>query len=490
MSRLFFLRIRSIERTVGIVAVVLVTAGAAGEPPAPCSEQPPGPVGSPEVTPLASQPVTPKPRYRSRAKGGRPETDPPAYVGPLSRLAGLDELEGIDFGLEHQTRFVIHDDDYRRDTLAEDKQFLLRSRAYVGIREILDPFRFALEFQDARQFNSRFPETNRDVDEADFLQAFGELYISNALAIGYPLRLRAGRMSFDLLDRKLIARNRFRNTTNAFDGFRITAGSDESDWQIDFTAAQPVDRRMTRFDRPDEERWVYALVGDWRGLADWLILEPYYVVLDEDFKNPAAADREIHTLGVRAYGLLGDSGFDYDTNVVFQVGQAGRLDHCAFASFAEIGYRANLPASPRISFFIGYAGGDENPDDELSESFDRMYAAGHCASTSDLFQWQNIIIPKLRLELRPLESLRIEVAYGAYWLASDRDAWAVPRRRDPTGRSGDFVGQELDAQLRYELTKNIEIEIGYSHFTPGPFAKNTGSADDTNMFYVQTRLRL
>ena len=99
-----------------------------------------------------------------------------------------------------------------------------------------------------------------------------------------------------------------------------------------------------------------------------------------------------------------------------------------------------------------------------------------------------IISPKLRLSLRPTSKLRVDTSYGAHWLASDTDSWSPTKRRDPSGGSGDFVGQELELRVRYELDPRIELEMGYSHFFPGPFSENTGPVDDGDFFYVQTTI--
>jgi len=427
----------------------------------------------------------------SKAWGARLETEPPGYVKSLDQFgfAGLEDLRWLDFGVEHRTRFEYRSD-CRQPDLENDQQFLLRSRVYVGIRDILDPLRFAIEFQDSRQFHSDFPDRNRDVDEADVLQAFAELHFQDALGEGLPLQITAGRMTLEYVDRRMVARNRWRNTTNTFDGFRLRLGQPNADWQFDIFAVQPVERRMISLDRPDEERWLYGLVGAWRGWSRFITLEPYYFVLDEDPKDRERADREIHTLGLHAFGVIRDTGVDYDVDAAMQFGDDGERKQRAFALYGEMGYTFPHVWKPRLSVSTAYASGDRDPSDNLSERFDRLFQAGHAYSTSDLFTWQNVISPKLRVAFRPASKLRMDASFGAYWLASDSDAWVTPGRRDPSGRSGDLVAEELELRVQYTLDPRIEIEVGYSHFFPGPFFRNTGPADDTDLFYVQTTFHL
>jgi hypothetical protein len=366
----------------------------------------------------------------------------------------------------------------------------MRSQAYVGVRKILDPFRFGIEIQDSRQWHSDYPETNRDVDQADFLQAFGELYFADALGKGYPVQFRFGRMTLDYVDRRLVARNAWRNAISGFDGFRLRLGQPTADWQFDFFAAQPVAVRMHQPNHPDEERWFYGLVGAWRRWARFVTLEPYYFILAEDWKDHKKPDREIHTMGLHGFGPIGKTGFDYDFDTAFQFGEDGRRDQRAFAGFGELGYTFQHNWKPRLSFSTTYATGDRTLEDSVSERFDRLFQTSHPYSMSDFFSWQNIINPKLRWEFQPLKQLRVDLAYGGYWLASDSDAWVVPNRQDKKGDSGDCVGQELELRLRYQINPRVEIELGDSHFMPGPFVRKTGPADDSDFLYVQTTLRL
>ncbi|UCE62404.1 MAG: alginate export family protein, partial [Phycisphaerales bacterium] len=145
---------------------------------------------------------------------------------------------------------------------------------------------------------------------------------------------------------------------------------------------------------------------------------------------------------------IGGTQFDYDFDTAFQFGDDGERRQRAFAVYGEVGYTFQHTWRPRLSASFTYASGDRDPDDGLSERFDRLFQATHCPSTSDLFSWQNIISPKIRLTLHPTSKLRLDTSYGAYWLASDNDAWVIPARRDPSGDSGNLVGQEVEVRVR------------------------------------------
>jgi len=442
----------------------------------------------------ASRPAAEETSYfvRPKAWGAMLDPEPPDYVRRLDQVGvpALESMDWLEFGAEHRTRFELRDADYRRSKLVRDEQFLLRSRAYVGIRRILDPLRFGVEFQDSRQFASRFPEKPTDVNEADFVQAFAELYFDDALGTNRPFRFQVGRFTLDYSDRRLVNRNRWQNAMNTFDGFRLRLGQQKSDWQIDAFATEVVDVRLRQFDRPDEQRWFAGVIGAWRRWSPVITLEPFWFYLDEREIVDEREDRELHTVGLHGYGPIGRSGFDYDFSADFQFGRDGSQEDRAFAAYAELGYSFDHPWNPRVSVSTMYASGDRDPDDAIQERFDRLFVTARHWSTLSLFTLENVIGPKLRGSIRPTKWFSCDAYYGAYWLASDRDVWPMTRRQDPTGRSGDFVGQELDVRLVLKLNPRVDIETGYACFLPGPFARNTGRASGSDFFYLQTVVRL
>ncbi len=431
----------------------------------------------------------PIPFYESKSPSTNRHPDRPSYAKTLDRFTDNDAISWLEFGIEQRSRFELRHEFFANDR-ESDELFMLRSRAYVGIRDILDPLRFGFEFQDSRLFGSRDDETPTDVNHVEIQQAFAELYFENALGDDQPLSFRVGRMSFDAVDRRLFSRNGFRNTTNAFEGFRIRAGDKQSLWEIDFFAFQPVERRPRQFDRGDEERWIYGINGYWRGWSPHITLEPYYFILDEDRKSLDMVDRELHTLGLHGYGLIGESGFDYDFNFAFQFGETEFENHRAFAAHGELGYSWRHPWQPRVALTFDYATGDDNPDDSESGRFDRLFGSSHTFyGYSDLFRWENTINPALYLSLQPTKQLHIEAYYRTYWLASDNDAWAVPGITDPTGSSGSFVGQEFDVRAVCDINDNASLDVGYIYFVPGDFVQNaTDTTDDSDFFYVQMTL--
>lgn len=430
--------------------------------------------------------------YREpRSYGSKRDPEPPAYARNLGRV-GVEawrDLTWLDVGLDSRFRFEYRDDDVRRDRAGLDDLLLVRTRAYLGIRDLLDPFRFAVELQDSRSYGSEFDTDGRDVNEFDLIALYGELHFKEALgsdALGQPrpLSLRAGRMNFEFLDRRLLGNNQWRNTANAFQGFRATLGQEVNDWQLDLLAVQPLERDKYGWDEARERQWVYGAIGHWRGWSDFITLEPYYLGLNQASAD-GAVERQIHAAALRGYGLVGASGFDYDFDAVYQFGRSGSEKHRAFGLTGELGYRFRHAWQPRLGLFYGYASGDRDPNDGENQRFERFFGFSRPWSANDSIVWENLHAPKLRLELQPRAGLRLDAGYSAYWLASDTDRWANAGLRDSRGRSGRFIGHEFDVRARLRLNRHVEATLGYAHFAPGGFTRNAGKPRDTDFAYLE-----
>ncbi|MDP3088785.1 MAG: alginate export family protein [Methylotenera sp.] len=469
-----------------------------------------------------------------KSYGTQKETDPPRYVKQANKtwLKEFDtfaDVNWLDLGLEYRARFEHRDNDFRRADQNIDEPLLLRTRAYLGVKNILDPLRFAVEVQDSRRNHGDYTREydTRDVNQADILQGYLELNFKESflgkddLGNARPVWVRAGRHAWEAIDRRLIARNEWRNTTNTFQGVRAQIGDKKNDWQLELLAVKPVQRFTTRLDEVDHAQDFYGAIGDWRGWSEYVTLEPYYLLLKQngsdvqyDSNGKAAAantkiDREIHTAGLRAYGTIGKSGFDYDASYVKQWGHQDRLnnagkflaelDHDAHAYNAEIGYSIKHPWKPRLSAFYGVASGDKNPTDGKNQRFERLFGFARPWSNDDYIQMENIRTPKLRLEFDPkvafLDNVKVDTGFSWYRLDSETDRWnAGNNLRDQTGKSGKDLGKEFDLRVRFPINEQVSLNLGYAHFWAGDFVKTTSRKIETNrsadsdFFYTELTL--
>jgi hypothetical protein len=450
-----------------------------------------------------------------------PETDPPSYVRNLSKtqFEQFRDVEWLDVGLEHRMRYEYRENDYRPTPTGTssstdfrpdpDNLFLLRTRSYLGIHNILDPLRFAVEFQDSRSYNGLYERNVSDVNEFELIQGYAELYFKDLLGNNRPLSIRAGRQSLELLDRRLIGNNQFRNTTNNFEGFRIRFGKKQNDWDLDIFAFQPIERLKYQFDRADEDTWIYGGVLSLKQWSDFITIQPYFLGRKQngDPANSVADNRkpdlDIYAPGLRVYGLFGESGFDFDADINKQFGRSGSLSgttqtmrqHDALGFTLELGYTFDHAWKPRASLFYGYGSGDRNPTDNVTQRFDSFYGFNQPWSRNDYFSWDNIEIPKARLEFTPYKDVRVDAGYNAYWLQSNTDAFNRANLRDRNGNSGSFIGHEFDVRMRHKINPYVDWSLSYARFQPGDFTRsfnnNTNgpfTSEASNFFYLEVTL--
>jgi len=419
----------------------------------------------------------------------RRDPDPPKYARRAS-ATGLDAISAwnwLDIGLDYRFRYEYRDDDIRRSVGVLDEPLLHRTRFYLGVHDLLDPLRFAFEMQDSRRYNGNFANDNRDINEFEVIRLYAELYFDDLLgrdAQGNerPLSLRYGIHNFEFLDRRLIGNNQWRNTANTFLGFQAAVGQEANDWSIDLLAVQPLQRLLYEWDRPVEGQWLWAAIGHWRGWSEVVTLEPFYLALTD---SEVAGGREVHSPGLRAYGRLGDSGFDFDLDGIYQLGHNGALNVAAWAATGEVGYRWSHPWKPRLSAFYGQATGDANPKDGTDNRFERFFGFARPWSANDYIIFENIRTPKLRLEMTPHEKFRFDLGHSWYWLDSATDRYLLDSLRDTTGRSGRFLGHEFDVRFRWQATSKMELVLGYAHFFPGDFVRQSIRPGDTDFAYLE-----
>lgn len=455
-----------------------------------------------------------------RSYGTQKESEPPRYVKQANKTwlkdyDAFNDVNWLDLGLEYRARYEHRDNDFRRADENIDDPLLLRTRAYIGVKEILDPLRFAVEVQDSRRNNGDYSRAydTRDVNQADILQGYLELHFKESifgkddLGNNRPFWVRGGRLAWESLDRRLIARNEWRNTTNTFQGVRANIGDKKNDWQLEAFAVKPVQRFTRSLDEVDHSQDFYGVIGDWRGWSEYVTLQPYYFLLKQDGNkvkynsngqeltgatlSAAQIDRKIHTAGLRAYGAF-NSDWDYDTSYVKQWGNQDRflsnalgsinVDHEAYSYGAEVGYTFKNSWKPRVSAYYGVASGDSTPatgtDRTDSQRFERLFGFARPWSNNDYIQMENIRTPKLHLEFEPkvsfLQNVKVDTSFSWYRLDDASDRWqAGSNLRDRTGASGNDLGKEVDLRVRFPINQYASLNIGYAHFWAGDFVKDS-----------------
>ena len=368
-----------------------------------------------------------------------------------------------------------------------------RSDAMVSLRTTLaaeydaGPVRFGGELWDARAYGeaANSSVSSSDVNALELVQAYVKVELGDwrqsAKGGGKGL-LTAGRFTMDIGSRRLVARNRFRNTTNAFTGANLEwTGRGGARLQAFWVMPQirrPDDAAGLRDNRVkrDLETTAVQFFGGDLTLPGVLggTLEGYgFRLAERDGDNRPTRNRRLWTTGLRLFAKPSAGNWDHDFEAAYQFGTARRsagasdladLDVSAWFAHAEAGYSFAAPWKPRVSVVLDGASGDGGKTGRYAR-FDTLFGSrrsdfGPTALHGALGR-ANILSPGLRLETAPSKRTDAMITYRALWLENPRDAFASTSVRDASGASGRFAGHQFDARLRHWIVPDLlQAETG------------------------------
>lgn len=412
----------------------------------------------------------------------------------------------LDLDLEHRTRFESYDHPWRTSQQAgngrTDAQIALRSRVRVGVGGN-GPLRFLFEGQDSRAYLDDTPGSFRDtttVNEFDIVQLFGSVTMNDVLETGLRTDFHFGRMTMDFGRRRLVARNDFRNTTNAFDGFHWQLNNGQI-WRFRAFIVEPVIRDEVRLDTQSSRSLFWGTYVESRHLS-WLQAEAYYLGLNDRQVTNVATQRTYSTFGGRLYKDPKPGEPDYEAESSWQIGTRGDTDHFAHFQHVDLGYTFNLPWTPRLVFHYDYASGDRQPGDSQSEGFDTLFGArrweyGPTGIWGPFFR-TNLSSPGWRIIATPSPGWILQVKHRVWYLAQATDSFGSSGLQDPTGQAGTSLGHDMELRAQWTLNTNLDVDVGYVHWFKGSYFDRlpasaglpAGGNKDSDYVYVQMRVRI
>lgn len=447
----------------------------------------------------------------------KPARSEAANPNPLSILGGAVVFDIEDrFRVEGSHNIRDFDDSTNDD---QDDAWVL-NRFRLGVK--LAPARWLKlygQMQDTREWDSERVNTpgvrgTQGDDNFDLRQAYLELADYSA----FPLGLTVGRQAFSYGDRRLIADPRWNIVARSFDGVRLRLQTAKF-WAEAF-AIRPVQIKEEVINDSDAADNLVGIYTSNR-FVPWQETDLYWIYRDKGDEQPDldptnrlhprggwnGPAQRIHTVGTRwksQPGKLG--GWDYTLETAYQWGElwatnrrTAEFDHRAWALHASGGYTFEQASwKPRLGLEYNYGTGDQDPNDSESQSFQNLFGSNHERyGYMDQFSWRNIHDARLQLNVRPRKNLDIEISYHAFWLAETTDYWfrsnalgavrtTTPDERDVRSIGADhFVGHELDLLARWTPLSWLAVDLGYSHFFPGEYVRQTGPSDGADFAYLQ-----
>lgn len=408
---------------------------------------------------------------------------------------------------EARLRYETLDGQFRAGGSGSDQLLLMRT--LVLTEADFGPVDFGLELQDSRTYlgDEGTPLGTSVTNPLDVLQAYVRLSDLPGLSgAGSVTELTLGRQTVSIGSRRQIERVEFANALYSYTGAHLVSKSASGDRLHAFYVV-PLARFPATgealFDNQisgDEEQWQRRIWGvhfmdadGLGGLVSGLSYEVFVYGFDEsDTAAFQTADRSHIAPGFRLTRAKEPGQMDLDLEAALRKGtryatsnpaDTDALKVDASMLFVSAGYTFRSPWQPRLAAEYYFASGDKDPGDATFGQHERLFGSRRTdlnnTSIHGPLTPANISAPGLRLEVEPDSRTDAWLKYSAVWLASATDSWVVARLRDPSGRSGDFVGHAIDGRVRYWLLPNrLRLEAGASLLEYGEFARNVPGGPD------------
>lgn len=416
----------------------------------------------------------------------------------------LDEAlatpDWLDVGGSYQARLEAMDNSFRVVDPGSDQ--LLVARLLLAVEARGDRFYAGAELEDARAWlhDVGTPVGTDDVNAGELLRAYVGYRRSDLFAAGDRFDLSLGRLTMNFGSRRLVARNVFRTTVNAFTG-ALAAWSlpDTVDLQAFYTL--PVSRLPTalererlldnevEFDRESTATRFWGIRASNLKIGSGAAGELYWYELDEsDSPRLPTRNRDITTLGLR---VTGDRGaWSWELEAAHQTGTSRAtplpidqldLDHRAWFVHVEAVRRFETDRNTRLALRYDYASGDRDPNDGEMERFDSLFGArpfdfGPISLYGPLAR-SNLKSPGVRVDFDVVDGVDAQVGYRAAWVAARRDFLPTGGVRDRDGQSGSFIGHQLDFRLRwFAIPQSLRIDLGGAYLVKGEILEDAPTA--------------
>jgi Alginate export len=300
--------------------------------------------------------------------------------------------------------------------------------------------------------------------------------------------LRGGRQELLFGSQRLVGPGDFTQVPHTFDGAQ--AIGQIGGWTVTpfWTQAVIVDKYNINTSSTDHQ-----LFGIYSSAPAHLLplnLDLYYLGADNNpatFNGTSGRERR-HTLGLRMWGKIGETNWDFELEGAGQFGTVGSENIGAGMFTTVLGYTFPVKdLSPRAYFEFDYASGDKKPGGRVG-TFNQLYPNGHAfLGYIDYIGRQNIISPNAGFAFSPIRDLTLSHQQYFFWRASDGDSIynkSSAVLRAGNGTTARYVGAETDLLATYNFTRHLQSYMGYSYFFPGGFVHESGPHKASNFYYA------
>jgi hypothetical protein len=357
-------------------------------------------------------------------------------------------------------------------------------------------FRVFAEMIYADSIASDLPPLTSDRTKVDFQNLFLEAKIMELG--GKPVYARVGRQELTFGSQRMVSAPPWSNTRRTFNAARVYRQSDN--WDLDAFWGQVVVPNVNKLDSVDNNQNFAGLWATYKGVKNQAV-DLYYLFLDNTNKTAQGgvnvAPDSVSTVGSRYHG--DKNNWLWDVEGAYQFGSRGAENISSGMFSTGAGYHfKDQPLNPTFWLYYDYASGDKTPNSGTYNTYNQLYPFAHYyLGWLDVVGRQNIQDINMHLYLYPTKWITFWTQFHHFMLDSKTDNFYGEQsqsfRRDPSGRSGRTVGNELDFILNFHISAHSDLLAGYSKLYAGDYLKATSSATrtggDSDLWYVQYTFR-
>jgi hypothetical protein len=331
--------------------------------------------------------------------------------------------------------------------------------------------------------NNAGPRPGIDEDEGDFHEAF--IDISTGLDEKRSVTLRLGEQELVYGTGRLVDNNEGVNVKSSFYGARVIAQTEKL--HLELFGVKPTETNTGTFDdRPTSQQTFWGAYGtvplhliDRAGQADI-----YYLGIDTTRATyEQGSGREIrHSIGMRLFnctpGAPFKPGWDYNWELVYQIGSFGSNNINAWTVASETGYTLPVRFLPRLAIRADVASGGQSTHGGTLNTFNPLFPRGaYFGPKLTMFGPYNLMDLHPVLMLTLLQNVTCALDWAWFWRESTHDGvYQIGGAliRPSSGSRARYIGSQANLELRWALDLHTTIAINLAGFLTGGFLDDTG----------------
>ncbi len=225
-------------------------------------------------------------------------------------------------------------------------------------------------------------------------------------------------------------------------------------------------------------------------VAEECAVEPFFAWKNNLF-HEVVPEEERYWFGTRFYEK-DFHGFNCDFTYTREYGDNGDKSVRAYGYVAKAGYRfEKMSMKPNLIFGRVFASGDDNLADNTAKTFHTAFGStdGTHYGRMDIMSWSNLIDNQINLLLTPVEALHVKIAYHDFSLDKWQDKWQYYGYVNKPGNQYTHLGNEIDLEVKYDYSKELEFQLIYAYFMAGDFVKYNVEDNNAQRLFLQCAYR-